>query len=77
MESLYPSWPQAARNAVAERDASIPADLRLPLDFIASYPAGSDVLNAAATSGLLSEKELQITDTSSDATAVNSSRSLL
>ncbi|KAH7873758.1 amidase signature domain-containing protein [Lentinula edodes] len=70
MESLYPSWPQAARNAVAERDASIPADLRLPLDFIASYPAGSDVLNAAATSGLLSEKELQITDTSSDATAI-------
>ncbi|KAJ3744399.1 amidase signature domain-containing protein [Lentinula detonsa] len=69
MSSLL-EWPQVARAVVAEREASIPADLRLSPEFVARYPAGSDVLDAAAASGLMSEKELQLTDPSNDATAI-------
>lgn len=65
------SWPKIARDAVAERDASIPDDLRLPVEFIARYPAGSDVLTAAAASGIMSDKELQLTDPANDATVVS------
>lgn len=69
--SLNPSWPAIARNVVAERDACIPDGLLLPGEFIARYPAGSDVLAAAAASGLMSDKELQLTDPSNDATSVS------
>ena len=69
--SLNPSWPLIARNVVAERDACIPDGLLLPGEFIARYPAGSDVLTAAAASGLMSDKELQLTDPSNDATSVS------
>ncbi|KAJ4477186.1 amidase signature domain-containing protein [Lentinula aciculospora] len=68
--SLYPSWPLVARDAVVERESRIPANLRLHPEFIARYPAGSDVLGAAASSGLMSDKELQLTDPSNDATAI-------
>lgn len=69
--SSNPSWPKVARDAVIERDASIPDGLRLSAEFIARYPAGSDVLTAAAASGLMSDKELQLTDPTNDATTVS------
>ncbi|KAJ3770375.1 amidase signature domain-containing protein [Lentinula raphanica] len=68
--SSHLAWPQVARDAVAEREASIPFDLRLSPEFIARYPAGSNVLDAATASGLLSEKELRLTDPSNDATTI-------
>ena len=68
--SLTPIWPQAALDAVAQRDARIPEGLRLPASFLAKYPPGSDVMPAAAESGLMTDKELEITDPSNDATAV-------
>ncbi|KAK7468691.1 hypothetical protein VKT23_003194 [Stygiomarasmius scandens] len=68
--SLTPIWPQAALNAVAQRDACIPEGLRLPASFLAKYPPGSDVMPAAAESGLMTDKELEITDPSNDATAI-------
>ncbi|KAJ7450059.1 amidase signature domain-containing protein [Mycena galericulata] len=63
-------WPQAALDAVAERDARIPQSLRLSPSFIAKYPAGSDVRSAAEASGLLTELELEITGPANDATAI-------
>ncbi|THV06030.1 amidase [Dendrothele bispora CBS 962.96] len=68
--SLNPIWPQAALDAVAQRDACIPEDLRLPASFLAKYPPGSDVTSAAAESGLMTDKELQITNPSNDATSI-------
>jgi len=68
--SLTPIWPQVALDAVAQRDACIPESLRLPASFLAKYPPGSDVMSAAAESGLMTDKELEITDPSNDATAV-------
>ncbi|KAF9066614.1 amidase signature domain-containing protein [Rhodocollybia butyracea] len=68
--SLNPIWPQVALNAVVEREACIPDNLRLSPEFIAKYPAGSNVLNAAAESGFMSDKELKLTDPSNDATSI-------
>ncbi|KAF5375264.1 hypothetical protein D9758_000467 [Tetrapyrgos nigripes] len=63
-----PVWPRVALDAVAERDARIPEHLRLPPSFLQRYPPGSDVTSAAAESGLMSDKELELTD--HDATSV-------
>ncbi|KAJ7102729.1 amidase signature domain-containing protein [Mycena epipterygia] len=63
-------WPQAALNAVAERDAKIPQYLRLEPSFISGYPAGSDVRSAAQASGLLTTEELEITGPATDAVAL-------
>ncbi|THV06029.1 amidase [Dendrothele bispora CBS 962.96] len=68
--SLNPVWPQAALDAVAQRDACIPESLRLSASFLAKYPPGSDVTSAAAESGLMTDKELEITDPSNDATSI-------
>ncbi|KAJ7450076.1 amidase signature domain-containing protein [Mycena galericulata] len=61
---------QVALDAVSERDARIPENLRLPADFIARYPSGADVRRAAAESGLLSSEELDITSVDQDATSI-------
>ncbi|KAJ6632201.1 amidase signature domain-containing protein [Mycena sp. CBHHK59/15] len=58
---------QAAVEAVAERDARIPEDLRLSSSFIAKYPSGSDVRSAAEESGILTVEDLNITDPKGDA----------
>ncbi|KAJ7457356.1 amidase signature domain-containing protein [Mycena latifolia] len=63
-------WPQAALDAVAERESKIPQYLRLTPSFIANYPAGSDIRKAAETSGLLTAEELEITGPANDATAL-------
>jgi amidase len=68
--SYNPIWPQVALDAVAERDARIPEALRLHSSFLERYPPGSDVTSAAAESGLMTDKELEITDPSNDATSV-------
>lgn len=61
---------QVALDAVAERDARIPAFLRLAPSFLVRYPPGSDVHSAAEASGLLTNEELEISAHTSDATAV-------
>ncbi|KAF7329272.1 Amidase domain-containing protein [Mycena kentingensis (nom. inval.)] len=63
-------WPQAALTAVAELNAKIPADLRLPAEFIARYPPGSDVRGAPSASGLLSPDELEITSLDGDSVSL-------
>ncbi|KAF7341532.1 Amidase domain-containing protein [Mycena venus] len=63
-------WPQVALDAVAERDARIPAFLRLAPSFLANYPLGSDVRSAVEASGLLTAEELEITASTSDATTI-------
>ncbi|KAJ7187227.1 amidase signature domain-containing protein [Mycena filopes] len=63
-------WPQVALDAVAERDARIPVPWRLAPSFLANYPPGSDVRSAAAESGLLSAKELDITSVDQDAVSI-------
>ncbi|KIK60784.1 hypothetical protein GYMLUDRAFT_167243 [Collybiopsis luxurians FD-317 M1] len=68
--SLNISWPPVAQDVVAQREASIPETLRLPSEFIARYPPGSNVFGAAAECRLMSDKELQLTDPSNDATSI-------
>ncbi|KAJ7653367.1 amidase signature domain-containing protein [Mycena rosella] len=65
-----PRWPQAALEALAERESKIPQYLRLQPSFIANYPAGSDVRSAAENSGLLTAEELEITGPANDAAAL-------
>jgi amidase len=47
---------------------AIPADWRVSKEALASYPAGSDIRPLASKCGILTERELEITDTSKDAT---------
>ncbi|KAF5391548.1 hypothetical protein D9757_002343 [Collybiopsis confluens] len=68
--TLNISWPSVARDTVADREASIPDSWRLSPEFIAKYPPGSDVFSAAAESNVMSQKELDITDPSNDATSI-------
>ncbi|CAK5277956.1 unnamed protein product [Mycena citricolor] len=67
---MEPRWPKAAQDAVHALNNLIPEHLRLGPEFVAQYPAGSDVRAAAAASGLLSPLELEITDVANDATSI-------
>jgi amidase len=49
---------------------SIPSEWRISPELLANYPAGSDIRPLAHTSGVLSSRELSITDTSLDATSL-------
>lgn len=49
---------------------AIPSDWRVSPELLASYPAGSDVRPLASKCGLLTSRELEITDTSKDATSL-------
>lgn len=49
---------------------AIPSDWRVSPELLGSYPAGSDVRPLASKCGLLTSRELEITDTSKDATSL-------
>lgn len=49
---------------------AIPSDWRVSPELLASYPAGSDVRPLASKCGILTRRELEITDTSKDATSL-------
>ncbi|KIY43132.1 amidase [Fistulina hepatica ATCC 64428] len=59
-------WPQVAYDARKSVIDAIPAEWRVQT----TYPPGSNVLSAAKDAGFMSEEELQITDFSTDATAI-------
>lgn len=49
---------------------AIPAEWRVSKEALAAYPAGSDIRPLAWTCGILTARELDITDTSKDATTL-------
>lgn len=64
-------WPAHAAAAVEALDASIPAEWKAPASLLAEqYPPGSDVRPLATAHGLLTERELAITDPTSDVTGL-------
>ena len=57
--------------AVEALDASIPAEWKAPASLLMEqYPPGSDVRRLATAQGLLTERELAITNPTSDVTAL-------
>ncbi|KAK7002477.1 amidase domain-containing protein [Favolaschia claudopus] len=61
---------KVALEAVASRDSRIPEAFRLTPEFIARYPPGSDVRDAAAESGLMTPEELDITRLDQDSVSI-------
>lgn len=49
---------------------AIPSEWRVSPELLASYPAGSDVRPLASKCGILTPRELEITDASKDATSI-------
>lgn len=63
----------ALQHAIALKQSvvdAIPSQWRVSPELLASYPAGSDVRPLASKCGILTARELDITDTSKDATSL-------
>lgn len=61
---------QHVADLVQEVIDAIPTDWRISKEDLAAYPAGSDVRPLAKKCGILTSRELDITDTSKDATSL-------
>ena len=64
------SWKDVAAAKKAEQFSRIPVQWRLEAEYLASTAATVDLRPLAATSGILSERELEITGEAYDATAL-------